>query len=243
MPGSTSNNHCGNSLLNKLPEAEFQTLSASLVPVNLHLHGILFAADEIIDRLYFLESGIISLVAAQEDGSRIEVGLIGYDGLVGSSVLLGSDRSIWEGLVQGAGRALSIKVGPFRTALKELPSFQPLLLRYLGSVQTQIAQSVVCNARHPIEQRLARWILTTHDRVEPDRFIMTQEFMSTMLGVRRPGVTLAVGALTRAGLIRHEHGVLHVVDRKNLEAAACECYRVVRREFDWLLKKPEGSVR
>ena len=239
MQNLQSGNECGNSILNLLPMEEFSELYSNMSSVKLRVKDVLFETDGTLVRLYFPTSGIVSLVSAQKDGSRIEVGLIGYDGMAGSSILFGSDRSSWEGLVQGNGLALSIKVGPFRTALRALPSLQPILLRYMGSVQMQIAQSVVCNARHPIEQRLARWILTTHDRVEPYRFIMTQEFMSTMLGVRRPGVTLAVGTLTRAGLIRHENGIVHVVDRRNLEAAACECYGVVRREFEWLLKKRE----
>jgi CRP-like cAMP-binding protein len=138
-------------------------------------------------------------------------------------------------MVQVEGHALRMPAVAFRSALAEIPSLMGVLLRYLDAVQAQIAQSAACNGRHPIEQRLARWLLTTLDRVEGDSFVMTQEFMSTMLGVRRPGVTLAIGALQRAGLVRHERGTMHVLDRTGLEAASCECHDLVKQRFAWLM--------
>ena len=122
----------------------------------------------------------------------------------------------------------------FRNALKAIPKLSATLLRYVDAFQLQVSQTAACNSRHHIEQRLARWLLMTHDRAEGDTFTMTQEFMSTMLGVRRPGVTLALGALQRAGLVQHERGTMRMIDRAGLEAASCECYEVVRRRYEWM---------
>ena len=175
------------------------------------------------------------MVSTLEDGARIEVGMVGPEGMVGLPVLLGSGTSPWEAMVQVEGLGSRMSAHAFRAALTEPPSLMGVLLRYLDAVQSQIAQSAACNGRHPVEQRLARWLLTTLDRLEGDSFVMTQEFMSTMLGVRRPGVTLAIGALQRAGLVRHEKGTMHVLDRTGLGAASCECHDVVRRRFAWLM--------
>lgn len=133
------------------------------------------------------------------------------------------------------GTALRLPAAAFRAALAEMPALLGPLLRYVDAFHFQVAQSAACNGRHPIEQRLARWLLITHDRVEGDRFFMTQEFMSTMLGVRRPGVTLAIGTLQRAGLVQHDRGSAQVLNRRGLEAASCECYGIVQRRFDWLI--------
>ena len=226
-----------NSLLNMLPLEELGRLLPHLVVVELAAKTVVIRPDQKSEYAYFIETGVISMVSTQEDGARVEVGLIGYDGMAGLHLVLGVESSAWEGLVQVQGHALRVSVAAFRRALNELPSLQPLLLRYVDSIQAQIVQSVVCNARHPIEQRLARWVLMTHDRAQGDSFIMTQEFISTMLGVRRPGVTLALGALQRSGLVEHRNGILRVNDRANLEAASCECYGVVRRRFAWLLDR------
>jgi CRP-like cAMP-binding protein len=154
--------------------------------------------------------------------------------MVGISLLLGAPTSALEGLVQVDGTALRLPAAAFRAALSEMPALLGLLLRYVDAFHVQVSQTVACNGRHQIEQRLARWLLMTHDRVEGDSFTMTQEFMSAMLGVQRPGVTLAIGALQRAGLVQHDKGSARVLDRPGLEAASCECYGIVRQRFDWL---------
>jgi CRP-like cAMP-binding protein len=140
------------------------------------------------------------------DGVRIEVGLVGPEGMVGLPVLLGAETSTLEAMVQVDGVALRLSAAAFRAALTALPTLLGLLLRYVDAFHSQVTQSAACNGRHQIEQRLARWLLMTHDRVEGDSFQMTQEFMAAMLGVRRPGVTLAMSALQRAGLVQHEKG-------------------------------------
>ncbi len=223
-----------NHLLAALPEAERAALWPQLEPVPLPLMTLLLRPDVPIEAAYFPVSGTVSMVAAMQDGAQIEVGLVGREGMVGLPLLLGAQSSALEALVQAEGEALRLPAADFHASLARLPSLMPLLLRYLDAFHVQVAQTAACNGRHRIEQRLARWLLMTQDRVEADAFTMTQEFLSRMLGVQRPGVTLAVGALGRAGLVRHARGVMHVLDRAGLEAATCECYGIVRRRFDRL---------
>ena len=226
-----------NRILLALPNGELERILPRLEPIDLVAKTFLMVPDRDVEVVHFVETGTVSMVSTLEDGTRVEVGMVGFEGMVGLPVLLGSGSSPWEGMVQVDGRALRLSALVFRTALSELPSLMGVLLRYLDAVQAQIAQSAACNARHPIEQRLARWILTTHDRVGGESFLITQEFMSTMLGVRRPGVTLAVGALQQAGLVRHRRGIIHIIDRSGLEAASCECHAIVRRRFAWLMDR------
>ena len=224
-----------NRILRALPATDLETLLLRLEPVDFAAKTVLMEPDRNVESVYFLQSGIVSMISTLEDGTRIEVGLIGREGMVGLPVFLGSVTSALEAMVQVQCSALRVPAAGFRAAVAELPSLMVVLLRYVDAFQAQIAQTAACNARHPVEQRLARWILTTHDRVGGDSFLMTQEFISTMLGVRRPGVTLAIGALQRAGLIRHERGTMHVINRQGLEAAACECHATVQRRFAWLV--------
>jgi CRP-like cAMP-binding protein len=229
-PGSIKNR-----LLRTLPADELERIRPRLELVNLTTKTVLIAPEREVESVYFVEAGIVSMISTLEDGARIEVGMVGFEGMLGLPVLLGSGTSPWEAMVQVEGVGLRMSAAAFRSALAEIPSLMGVLLRYLDAVQSQIAQSAACNGRHPVEQRLARWLLTTLDRVEGDCFVMTQEFMSTMLGVRRPGVTLAIGAVQRAGLVRHERRTMHVLDRTGLEAASCECHDIVKRRFAWLM--------
>lgn len=224
-----------NRLLRLLPPAELEQLRPRLETVDLPLKSVLLMPDTPVDSLHFMEAGTVSMIAMLEDGMQIEVGLVGPEGVAGLPLLLGAGTSALEGMVQVRGTALRLPAAALRAALAEFPSLLPLLLRYVDAFHFQVAQSAACNGRHQIEQRLARWLLMTHDRVGEDSFHMTQEFMSTMLGVRRPGVTLAIGALQRAGLVRHERSQVRMLDRPGLEAACCECYEVVQRRFDWLV--------
>ncbi|MDT7953606.1 MAG: Crp/Fnr family transcriptional regulator [Acetobacteraceae bacterium] len=231
LPSSSINNR----ILNALPADELERIRPRLEKVALVTKTVLIAPDRDVESVHFVESGVVSMVSTLEDGARIEVGMVGFEGMVGLPVLLGSGTSPWEAMVQIDGSALRMSAAAFRSTLAEVPSLMGTLLRYLDAVQSQVAQSAACNGRHPVEQRLARWLLTTLDRVGGDSFVMTQEFMSTMLGVRRPGVTLAVGALQRAGLVRHERGTMHVLDRTGLEASSCECHDIVKRRYAWLM--------
>ena len=224
-----------NLLLRALPPAELVQLWPRFERVELFVRHTLLVPDAAVGSVYFVESGTVSMITTLEDGARIEVGLVGPEGIVGLPVLLGAETSALEGMVQVDGAALRLSAACFRSALTDLPTLLGLLLRYVDAFHSQVTQSAACNGRHQIEQRLARWLLMTHDRVEGDSFQMTQEFMSTMLGVRRPGVTLAIGALQRAGLVHHEKGSARVLDRPGLEAAACECYAVTQRRYAWLM--------
>lgn len=229
-----------NRLLRLLPPSDLERLWPRLEPVELTLKTVLLAPGAVVESVHFLETGTVSMIAVMEDGTQTEVGLVGPEGMVGLPLLLGVSTSALEGLVQVGGTALRLPAAAFRTALAESPSLLPLLLRYVDAFHFQVAQRAACNGRHQIVQRLARWLLMTHDRVEGDSFHMTQEFMSTMLGVQRPSVTLAIGTLQNACLVRHDRGTVQVLDRPGLEAASCECYGVVRRRFDWLMTKPLG---
>jgi CRP-like cAMP-binding protein len=187
-----------------------------------------------ITSVYFPEASYVSMVAYMENGDAAEVGLIGYEGLVGLPVLLGSDRSDIEALVQCPGPALSMGVGAFRAALEADHILRSLLLRYALVHHEQVARTVACNSRHYTRERLARWLLMAHDRARSDNFPMTHETLSMMLGVRRAGITVAAGQLQKAGFIRYEKGRITVMDRPRLEAVACECYSVHRRAYERL---------
>lgn len=226
-----------NLLLAALPDREWQSLQHRLHSVDLSLKQELMTPNEVIEAAYFVETGSVSMIADFEDGARIEVGLIGPEGMIGLPLMLGTTEAVLEAMVQIPGSALRLVAGEFGAALAEAPSLGPLLLRFVNSFHAQVTQTAACNGRHHIEQRLARWLLMTHDRAGGESFQMTHEFLSTMLGVQRPGVTLAVSMLQKAGLIRHERGRLHVLDRKGLEHVACECYGIVRDRYAWLIER------
>jgi CRP-like cAMP-binding protein len=175
-----------------------------------------------------------------EDGDAAEVGMVGREGMIGLPVLLGADHDDIEGMVQSPGTALRMDAQAFREELERLPASRTLLLRYALVHHGQVARTAACNGRHHVDQRLARWLLMAHDRVEGDEFPMTHEFLSMMLGVRRAGITVAAGQFQKAGFIHYERGCIDVTDRPGLESVACECYGIVRRAQDRLLGLPEG---
>jgi CRP-like cAMP-binding protein len=200
------------------------------LPVRLSLH----APGKPIEFVHFPDKGVVSVVAALEDGALVEVGVIGREGFVGVPALLGADTSPHEIFVQIAGSGLRMTVGAMRAEAERIPAFRDLLFRYAQFFLAQVAQTAACNARHPLEARLARWLLMARDRLDTDAIPLTQEFLAIMLGVQRPGVSLAAGALQRAGAISYTHGRITVVDRERVEGASCECHGVVQREFDRL---------
>ena len=232
IPQRTSNR-----LLTFLPPTDLERLWSKLEPVKLHTKSTPLLMEAAVENVYFLETGTVSMIAIMADGGQVEVGLVGPEGMIGLSLLLGASTSPLEGLVQVGGTALRLPATAFRAALAEMPSFLNLLLRYVDTFLFQVAQTAACNGRHRVEQRLARWLLMMHDRVEGDSFPMTQEFMSAMLGVRRAGVTVAITVLQRANLVEHHKGNARVLDRPGLEAVSCECYGTVRQRFDWLMAK------
>jgi CRP-like cAMP-binding protein len=174
---------------------------------------------------------MISVVATMADGASVEIGMVGREGMYSVSAFLSEDGPSQTAMVQLPGRALRLKTRLLRQEMQVEAALQKLLLRYTQAVLSAVAQSAACNRLHLLEQRCARWLLACHDRAEADAFPMTHEFLAMMLGVRRPGVTLAARSLREDGLITYNHGILTVEDRPGLEAAACECHRVIRDEF------------
>ena len=230
-----------NGLLAALPPEALERLRPGLQRVELPFDKTLYPADGAVEAVLFPESGMLSLLATLEGGDQVEVGIVGREGLVGLPLVFGDDRSLVEARVQQEGTALRIGAASFRAAMEESAALREVLHRYALAFQAQVTMTAACNARHPIEQRLARWLLIAHDRAGADEFAMTHEFMAMMLGVRRPGVSLAAGVLNKAGLIRYVRGRMAITDRPGLEAASCECYHAVRREFGRLLGTGGGA--
>jgi CRP-like cAMP-binding protein len=188
-----------------------------------------------IERLYFPTAGVVSLIASVDEGAAVEVGIIGREGMVGTPVLLGSECASNEAFVQIEGRALRMPTGALLDQFEESRSLRRHLLRFAQALSFQISQSAACNARHVVDERCARWLLAAHDRVGGNELVLTHEFLGIMLGVRRAGVTVAAGALQRAGLIRYRQGQITILDREGLEGASCECYRAIKAEYARLL--------
>ena len=231
-----------NRLLASLAPSDYDILRADLEPITLSYRASLYRAKEPIKFVYFLENGVASLVNTMKNGSASEVGTIGNEGFVGLPVLLGDDRAPTGVYMQVAGSGLRMKTKNFSAALQESVSFRAAMFHYGHAFFNQVAQSAACATFHGLEQRCCRWILMTHDRMQCDDFTLTQEFLAMMLGVRRAGVTVAAGALKRAGLIRYARGKVTILDRCGLEARSCECYGVTAKEFDRLLGTAASMV-
>ncbi len=225
-----------NRLLEVLPRHARDRLLAECEPVSLVLDTVLCERDRSYRHVYFPLGGSISLVATVGAHPPLEIALIGNEGMLGATLVLGVDRARLRGIVQGAGTAWRIPASRFRRAMRESRALRSVVNRYLFVVITQLSQSTACTRFHEVEARLARWLLMTHDRAHADRFHLTHLFLADMLGVRRSAVTIAAGALQRRNLIRYARGEIDVVDRKGLEAASCECYQNVigdyQRMFD-----------
>ena len=225
-----------NRLLALLPASERAWMRERLERVEAHPGECLAESEQPYSHVYFPETGVASLVNTTDEG-MVEVGTVGNEGVVGLSVFLGGDtfpaRTIWQ--VQG--QALRMPSSVFMQGMDARPELQRLLRRYAHAFLVQVAQTASCNRKHALEQRCARWLLMTHDRVIADTFGLTHQFLGYMLGVHRPGVTLAAQVLQRAGLITYTRGQITVVDRAGLEASSCECYGVVRAHFDRALSE------
>jgi len=229
-----------NRLLANLPAEDLLQLWPQLERIELDQRQILLWPDTPIPAVYFPESGWVSMLAVLADGRSAEVGLVGSEGMVGLPLLLGSDTSAVEAMVQAPGKALRLDADAFLEAVERSTALRTPLLRYALAFQGQVTQTAACNGNHALDQRLARWLLMAHDRAEGDEFPMTQEFLALMLCVHRPGVTVAARLFQQAGLIRYGHGQMEITDRAGLEAAACECYGAVRRQFERLLGAARG---
>jgi len=211
-------------------------VATQIEPVELDIGQLIARAGEPFRHVYFPETAVLSIISRMADGTAVEVGTVGNEGMAGVGVFLGADVSVNETVAQIPGTAGRIESTRFVDGAATRPELRRLLNRYTEAYLTQVAQTAACNRLHGIEARCARWLLMTHDRVgEAERFPLTQEYLAIMLGVRRGGVSLAAGTLRDAGLIRYSRGAIRVVDRAGLETAACECYGIVRRHFDRLL--------
>jgi CRP-like cAMP-binding protein len=225
-----------NKLLAALPEDVYRRLEPALSTVALSLKDVLYEADQAIAHAHFPLSGVMSLVLTMKDGTTVEVGAVGNEGFVGLPVFLGDDTSPMKALCQVPGDVVRMPVDAFRQEISAGDGIlRRVVAKYAHALINQVSQSVACNHLHTVEQRLARWLLMTHDRVGKDEFPVTQEFIAQMLGVRRPSVTIAAGLLEKAKLIGYKRGHVTVIDRQGLEAATCECYANVRREYERLL--------
>jgi CRP-like cAMP-binding protein len=224
-----------NRLLAALPLEEYERLQPQLETVSLALQERVYEQGEPVQYVYFPRTGVISLLAVMPDGAAVEFATVGSEGMVGLPVLLGAESLPSLALCQVPSVGERISAADFREAISRPGRLPVLLHRYTQALFNEAAQSAVCNRLHTVDARCARWLLITHDRVEGDRFPITQEFLSFMLGVRRPSVSMAAGALQKAGLIHYTRGQLTVLDRPGLEVAACDCYRIVCAEFERLL--------
>jgi CRP-like cAMP-binding protein len=223
------NDLSANYLLAALGSEERERLLRSAKAELFEAHQVLYAPGREITDVYFPVGGMISVVVKMTDAADVEVATIGNEGLIGIPVILGVTSTPMEALCQIPGRGLKIPAGVLREEIRRTASLNRLLLRYAEAVMVQVAQHAACNRSHSMEQRCARWLLMTHDRVEGDEFPLTQQFLAQMLGVRRATVTIIAGALQKAGLIDYSRGRIRIVNRRGLEGAACECYDVVRR--------------
>lgn len=229
MPRSTKPREpIENHLLAALSQKEYQQLAPDLMQVELPFGEILYEPGDVIQTVYFPNYGIVSLLSTVEDRSTLEVGIVGREGMVGIGVFLGAKTSLNRVLVQGAGSAMSMQAAVLEKQIMNKRPLSELLRRYTHSLLIQISQAAVCNRFHPVEKRLARWLLMTHDRLRTDEFQLTQEFLSDMLGVRREGVVKAARLLQQRQLIRYVRGHLTILNRAGLEAAACQCYALMR---------------
>ena len=230
-----------NQLLAALPAEEHARLLPDLELIAMPLGHVLYESGIQMRHVYFPSSSIVSLLCVMEDGASAEIAVVGNEGIVGVSLFMGGETTPSRAVVQSAGHAYRLKGQLLKEEFYRAGPMQRLLLRYTQALLTQMAQTAVCNRHHSLDQQLCRWLLLSLDRLPSNELIMTQELIANMLGVRREGVTEAAGNLQRAGLIEYNRGRIKVLDRAGLEARTCECYAVVKREYDRLL--PEAAVR
>jgi CRP-like cAMP-binding protein len=224
-----------NQLLAALPSAEWQRWMPQLEPVSLPLGKVLYESGSRLTHVYFPTTSIVSLLYVMEDGASAEIAVVGHEGIVGISLFMGGESTPSRAVVQSAGQGFRLRASVIQDEFSRVGSVMHLLLRYTQALITQMAQTAVCNRHHSLDQQLCRWLLLSLDRLSSAELVMTQELIANMLGVRREGVTGAAGHLQEAGLIQYRRGHIKVLDRKKLEGRVCECYAVVKKEYDRLL--------
>jgi len=224
-----------NHLLGALDESEREHLFSQLELVPMRLGDVIYESGSALEHVYFPTDCIISLLYVMEDGASAEIAIVGCEGMVGVALFMGGESTPSRAVVQSAGHAYRLSGKIVKKEFVRAGAMQYLLLRYTQALLTQMAQTAVCNRHHSVDQQLCRWLLLSLDRLASNDLTMTQELIANMLGVRREGVTEAAGKLQAAGLIRYSRGHITVLDRPGLEARVCECYAVVKKEFDRLL--------
>lgn len=229
--GNTHRNH----LLAALPQADLRRFFSELTTFSCPIRHVFYEAGAAINDIYFVEDGVACILTKMTDGSAVEVGMIGSEGMVGVPALLGEQVSTQRLIMQIPGTALRLSAARCKEAFDQSAAVRAAVHQFTASILSQGAQTAACNRLHAIEQRLARWLLMASDRAQSDTMPMTHEFLSTMLGVRRTGVTDTAGGLQRSGLIRYSRGQISIIDRRALEATACECYGLDRDRLHRLL--------
>ena len=224
-----------NHLLNSLPEAEWQRWAPLLEQVELPLGLVLYESGTTLSHVYFPTTAIVSLLYVMENGASAEIAVVGNEGIVGVSLFMGGETTPSRAVVQSAGKGYRLSAERMKTEFNLAGPVLHLLLRYTQALLTQMSQTAVCNRHHTLDQQLCRWLLLSLDRLQGNELVMTQELIANMLGVRREGVTEGALKLQRAGLISYSRGHITVLDRAGLEARSCECYAVVKKEYDRLL--------
>src|SRR6202046_327825 len=229
--GQPSQNH----LLGALPAAEVQRWMPLLESVDLPLGHVLYESGAALEHVYFPTTAIISLLYVMENGASAEIAVVGNEGILGVSLFMGGESTPSRAVVQSAGHGFRLKANILKEEFNRAGPVLHLLLRYTQALITQMAQPAVCNRHHTLDQQLCRWLLLSLDRLRGNQLVMTQELIANMLGVRREGVTEGALKLQRAGLISYVRGHITVRDRDGLEKRTCECYGVVKKEYDRLL--------
>lgn len=240
-PSQDPPNPIKNRLLAALPTEEYERLLPNLESIPLNFKQVLYNINAPIEYVYFSNNAIGSLITIMENGEAVEVGTVGNEGMVGLPVFLGADTIPGQAFVQIPGDGVRMRTDVFKREVTSDTVLFNLLQRYTQALFNQISQSAACNRLHSIEERLCRWLLMTHDRVGADQFPLTQEFLGQMLGVRRASVSMAASILQKAGFIRYSRGKLTISDRAGMESSSCECYALVKAEFDRLLGSKSTS--
>jgi CRP-like cAMP-binding protein len=225
------NNH----LLAALPTAEWERWLPQLERVEMPLGQVLYESGTTLSHVYFPLTAIVSLLYVMENGASAEIAVVGNEGIVGISLFMGGESTPSRAVVQSAGHGVRLKAQTMKDEFNRAGPVLHLLLRYTQALITQMAQTAVCNRHHSLDQQLCRWLLLSMDRLQGNDLVMTQELIANMLGVRREGVTEAALSLQKVGLIRYARGHISVLDRAGLEQRTCECYAVVKKEYDRLL--------
>lgn len=235
VPPSPAANH----LLAALPHEVISAWLPLLEPIELPLGKVIYESGMPMSHVIFPTTAIVSLLYVLEDGDSAEIAVVGFEGVVGISVFMGGETTPSRAVVQSAGQGLRLRADHLRIEFGRAGLVMQRLLRYTQALITQMAQTAVCNRHHSLDQQLCRWLLLSLDRLHGTELVMTQELMANMLGVRRESVTEAAGNLDAAGLIRYKRGHIQVLDRSGLELRTCECYSVVKREYERLLPQPD----